>query len=186
MRIGLAILANSRPFEGFVFSVPVAIVLFVWLLGKKSPPLRVTMGRVIAPLALMLALTAAGMGYYLWRVTGSPVRMPYQIERQEYAVAPYMIWQPVRPEPVYRHAEMRKMYVGEELLGYKASHTVPGVVLKLYYGWNFFFGPALTLPFLLLVFVLPWDFSWRNIGPGTRFLLVLLAICTAGCAVESF
>jgi len=161
-------------------------VLVVWIFSKDSPALRITLPRVAMPLAVMLALTAAGMGYYLWRVTGSPVRMPYQIERQEYAVAPYMIWQKVRPEPVYRHPAMRKMYVEEELLGYKASRTLPGVVLKLYYGWNFFFGPALTLPFLLLVFVLPRDFSIRGISTPTRFFLSLLLICTLGWTVESF
>ena len=108
MGIGLAILANTRPYEGFVFSLPVAVILLVWLFRRSSPPLRITLPRVIAPLLLVLVFTAAGLGYYLWRVTGSPVRMPYQIERQTYAIAPYMIWQQVRPEPVYqqrRHAK---------------------------------------------------------------------------------
>src|SRR5712664_4941984 len=37
MGLGLAILANSRPFEGFVFSLPVAFALGAWMLGKKTP-----------------------------------------------------------------------------------------------------------------------------------------------------
>jgi hypothetical protein len=186
MGAGLTILANSRPFEGFVFSVPIAVALFVWILGKKSSGRRVTLSRVVAPLALMLALTAAGLGYYLWRVTGSPFRVPYEIERQTYAVAPYMLWQPVRPEPMYRHAIMRKMYVEEELVGYEFFRSFPGFLMKLYLGWSFFLGPAMTFPLLMLIFVLPRDFSFKDTDRSTLLLLLVLAASAIGWTLESF
>lgn len=186
MGIGLAILANTRPYEGFVFSLPIAVILLVWLFKSKSPSLRFTFPRVIAPLALVLALTAAGMGYYLWRVTGSPVRMPYQIERQTYGIAPYMLWQHVRPQPVYNNAVMRKMYAEEELKGYEAFRSFPGLLLKIYIGWSFFLGTALTVPFLLLIVALPRDFSWREMNNDTRVLIVLSAISTVAWLGETF
>ncbi len=90
MALGLVILASSRPYEGFVFSLPVAFLLFAWILKKNSPPLGLSMRRVVLPMTIVLAFTAVGMGYYLWRVTGSPFRMPYQIERQMYGTAPLL------------------------------------------------------------------------------------------------
>jgi hypothetical protein len=156
------------------------------MFGKTRPPFAITLRRVVAPLALVLALTAAGLGYYFWRVTGSLVRMPYQIERQTYAVAPYMIWQPVRPEPVYHHAVMRKMYTEEELFGYNYSRTFAGVIWKVFVGWNFFLGPALTLPMLLLPFVLPQGFGARDISPPTRILLFLFLASVFTVLSESF
>src|SRR5581483_2894333 len=80
MGVGLAILATSRPWEGLVFALPVAALLFAWVFGKSMPSIRVFAGRVILPLAVVLTMTAAGLGYYFWRTTGSPVRTPYQVE----------------------------------------------------------------------------------------------------------
>ena len=187
MGIGLAILANSRPYEGFVFSLPVAVILLVWLFRRSSPPLRITLPRVIAPLLLVLVFTAAGLGYYLWRVTGSPVRMPYQIERQTYAIAPYMIWQKVRPEPVYHHADMRKMFVEEEPLGLKAFRSWVGLPLRAYLAWSFFLGPVLTLPFLMLALTSPSDTSFRTIRDSDFLaLFFILAVFIAGTLLVNF
>ena len=40
MAAGLAILANSRPYEGFILSLTVAAAMLVWLIGAKRPPFR--------------------------------------------------------------------------------------------------------------------------------------------------
>src|ERR1700732_3742114 len=76
--IGAAILANSRPYEGFLFCIPAAAWLFWWLTGKTKSPdaLRTCLQNVVAPLALVLVLTAAVMGYYNWRLTGNPLLLP--------------------------------------------------------------------------------------------------------------
>jgi len=82
MGLGLAVLASSRPYEGFVFSLPVAGALVAWILAKRGPALKVVLRRAVLPLCLLLALTAAGMSYYCWRVTGNPFRLTYQVERE--------------------------------------------------------------------------------------------------------
>ena len=184
MGIGLALLVNSRPYEGFVLSIPVAGALFVWMLGKNRPEINISLRRVVLPLTMVLSLTACGLCYYLWRVTGSPFRMPYQIERETYAVAPYLIWQHTRPEPVYHHAAMEKMYVQEELVGYNFFRSPAGFIGKLYLGWRFYLGPALALPFLMLPLALPRDFSLRKIERSTAFVVITLAIFAAGSALE--
>jgi len=187
MGLGLAILANNRPYEGFVFSLPIAAALFAWMLGKNRPQFQISLRRVIFPLALVLSLTAAGLGYYFWRVTGSPVRMPYQVERETYGIAPYMLWQHVRPEPVYHNAVLRKGYVEQEMTGYEnALSPIFGTFLKGLWAWRFYFGPLFSFPFVMLIFILPYGLSWTDISPETRFLLVTLGVFTGGLLLESF
>src|SRR6266851_2471486 len=62
MGLGLAILANSRPYEGFVISLPIAVIMVTWILGKNRPQFSVVLRRVVLPLGLLLVVTAAGMG----------------------------------------------------------------------------------------------------------------------------
>src|SRR5260370_31542423 len=78
LALGVAILANSRPYEGFLCCVPAAAWFFWWLIGqtKSLPPLRARLQTVLAPLALVLVLTTAFMGYYNCRLPGSPLLIP--------------------------------------------------------------------------------------------------------------
>src|SRR5438270_79310 len=82
LAFGLVLLANTRPYEGFVFSVPVMFALLLWMLGKN--------------------------------------------------------------------------------------------------------GPALTFPFVMLLFTLPYGFSWRDVSVNTRFLLLLLVLLIIALEVECF
>ena len=78
MALGLAILANTRPFEGFVLSIPVAAALLFWMVARK-PGLRVSITKVALPVALVLLPAALATCYYCWRVTQNP----FQIESEE-------------------------------------------------------------------------------------------------------
>src|SRR5258708_13163704 len=49
MGIGAALLANSRPVEGFLFCIPVAVALMTWLFSRKSPPPPVTRRPIFLP-----------------------------------------------------------------------------------------------------------------------------------------
>jgi hypothetical protein len=186
MGLGLAILANSRPYEGFVLSVPVALALFAWVVGKGRPPFAISLRYVIVPISMTLSITALAMGYYCWRVTGDPIRMPYQVERQTYAAAPLFIWQALPAPHSYQHAIMQHMYVGEELQSYEISRTVVGPMLKGFSVWSFYWGPTLTLPILMMALVLPYGFSWADIHERTRFVLLLLLFMSIGLVLESF
>lgn len=178
--LGLVILANSRLFEGLVFSLPVAWALLTWLLGRKAPPLRATAVRVVLPLLVVLASGAAATGYYFWRVTGSPFRLPYQVDIETYKSAAVFIWQSPRPPRVYHHKELRDFYVGWEVNLYQRS--VQGLLRvtfkKVFRFWIFFLGPALTLPLIMLRRVFR---DWR-----TRFLLVICGVSFAGLALETW
>ena len=111
--LGLVVLANSRPYEGFVMSLPVAGVLGAWLMGKRRPPWKRALVRVILPLGLLLSHGGWGHGLLLLASDGNPFRMPYQVDRQTYAMAPYFLWQSVRPAPPYRHKVMQDFYAND-------------------------------------------------------------------------
>src|SRR3954469_12117575 len=87
MGVGVIALANSRPNEGFFTVAGTMLVLLIWIV-RKRPSWRVFVPRFIVPFGLMLVLMCVAMGFYFWRVTGSPVHMPYQVNRQTYATAP--------------------------------------------------------------------------------------------------
>jgi hypothetical protein len=118
--IGAAILANSRPFEGFLFCIPGAVWLLWWLIRKiKSPDvLWARLPNVLAPLALVLVLTAAFMGYYNWRLTGNPLLMPHVLNTRTYHTMGLFLWDHKKPEMHYRNQQFEDFYNGWERENY--------------------------------------------------------------------
>src|SRR5579863_3425650 len=47
MGLGFAIVANSRPYEGLFFSVPVIGALFLWMRSESAPPFAVSLRRIL-------------------------------------------------------------------------------------------------------------------------------------------
>ena len=90
---GLAILANSRPFEGLLVSLPAGIFLCIQIAGQRGHALRISIQQIVIPISTVLALTIAAMGFYHLRITGHPLRMPYQIHEETYGMAPVFLWQ---------------------------------------------------------------------------------------------
>lgn len=176
MALGWAILANSRPFEGLVFSLPAAIALLAWMVGKKRPSLRILVPCIILPLFFLLAVAAIGMGYYFWRVTGNPLRMPYQVFRDTSLTAPIFIWE--FPEPtgyVYHHPYLRAGFeYWASLYTPSFRHIAGRTVEKIEQIAVFFLRPMLV-PALLL---LPWVLRDRRV----RFLMLTLGTSFLGLA----
>ena len=187
---GLAILANSRPYEGLLLAIPVAVWLLIWLSQKKGPELRQAALRVVLPLFLVLLIAASATGYYFWRVTGNPFLMPQVLERNTYAVAPYFLWQSPRPVPAYHHPFLRDFYVGTELSFYQGNRSLTAItaltVVKIFNTWLFYLGPLLTLPLAISCFANSRKLSWGSIDADTRFLLAIVACWLFGLSFETF
>jgi hypothetical protein len=181
MALGLAILANSRPYEGLVCAIPVAVAMSFWIFGRNHPGLRPYATRVILPIVLALLVAAVATGYYYYRVTGSPFRMTYQVNRETYATAPYFIWQTPRPEPAYHHAVMRDFYRWE-LSEFQRNRTFNGYLQrgadKLFTWWQFYLGPLLTVPLLAFPRVLRQK--------RMRLPIAICAAMFAGFAVQTW
>jgi hypothetical protein len=190
MGIGIAILANSRPYEGMVLCIAVAIWLLVWIFRQKEDLRRRAIIRVGLPLLGVLLTTALAMGYYCWRVTGDPLLMPQALERKTYAVAPYFLWQSPRPEPAYNHPFLREFYVGTELAFYQSNRTFTSIAaltfVKIFEVWLFYVGPILTLPLIVSALTGAHRLSWADVNADTRFLLIVVACMLLGLALEVF
>lgn len=90
--LGLAVLANSRPFEGLLVSLPAAWMLVRWFLGLDASGRRLASLRVVLPVGAMLLLTLIGIGYYNWRVTGDPLVMPHFHHKELYDFHSEFVW----------------------------------------------------------------------------------------------
>jgi len=186
MGLGLILLALSRPWEGIVLALPTAVILLAWMMGKDKPPPGISLTRIVLPLTLMLAVTAAWLAYYCWRTTGNPLQPPYSVYENTYATAPYMLWQHLKPQPVYRHTVLRKLEVDQVLVVYRAFRSPVAHMLRIFAFTSFFLGPILILPFLMLPFVLPYGFSLRDISQHVRHLLLILIVFIAGTEMAIF
>ena len=118
--LGSAILANSRPYEGFLLCIPAAFWFVWWLVGKtKSPkPLTVRLRQVVLPLAAMLLLTVAFMGYLNWRLTDNPLLLPHVLNTRTYHTTGLFLWDHKKPEIEYRNQQFEDFYNGWERENY--------------------------------------------------------------------
>jgi hypothetical protein len=176
LALGIAILANSRPYEGLLFCVPVAVWFCWWLAGKaKSPATPHPPGQtILVPIILVLTLTASFMAYYNWRVTGNAFLMPHTLRTNTYHSSALFLWQHQRPPLHYNNQQFEDFYNGWERQNYQ--NTWPDVwrVSKEKFirlsSTFFWWGALLLLPGL--------PFALRD--KRMRLLVAILLLGTAG------
>jgi hypothetical protein len=152
--IGLAILLNSRPYDGAVLAVLSGAVI-LWGGLRTTPPS--SMARAVLPATAVLIPVIAFMLYFNWRVTGHPFDLPYQLHERQYAVANNFAWSRDNPEPVYRHQVMRTFWskMNVEQARDMREHLLSVYLVKLASMYGFFFCfyplfiPALIWPYPL-------------------------------------
>jgi hypothetical protein len=93
---GVALLANSRPFEGALLCLACLALAGKWMLRRE-----VLLGGVAL---------AAWMAFFNWRSTGDPTLAPYQLHQRSNAAAPVFWWMPEPPQPAYRHDTIRRLW----------------------------------------------------------------------------
>jgi len=176
MGLGIALLANSRPFEGLVACIPTATYLLWWILGKikTKDDLRIRVAQVLIPLLAAMVLLVSFMAYYNWRLTGNALMMPHVLNTQTYESARYFLWQGLKPTLHYRNAQFEGFYNGWSRNYYNKSW---GEALRLTKDKaimlaTYFFGRPewLLLPFL------PFALRDRKM----RFLVITLLIGGVG------
>jgi hypothetical protein len=150
MGLGLGVLANSRPFEGLLASMPLLLGLLLASLKKQTsnaqmtqePPrasplgsrtldvgrwkLRAGSRTTFPPAAVVLGLTACWMGYYNYRITGNALRMPFAEYTAQYDLYPKFWFQPLRPRPIYHNATQEWLHTDFEKGQYRQLRTLRG------------------------------------------------------------
>jgi hypothetical protein len=179
--LGLTILANSRPYEGLLFAIPVAAWFFWWLAGKTKPSvsLRTRITRVFVPLTAVLVLNLAFMGYYNWRLSGDAFLFPYVLNTRTYRTAGLFLWDHPKPPLQYHNEQFEDFYNGWEREDYRNTWedawNISEIKLTRSGSTYFWWGTLLVLPGLLFVFRdrkmhVPISIFWLV---ATGFLLVI-------------
>jgi hypothetical protein len=182
MAAGVILLGTSRLYEGMLLYIPVTCFL-IWRIFFRGnrPAAAVLLRYAVVPLILIVG-AAAWMGYYNYRVFGNSLVLPYTINRAQYAVAPYFVWQSERPEPMYHHNVMRKFYSHDEIESFEEMHRPHGFItqtfLKAAMGLLFYAGIALLVPLIMVRRVL--------LDRRIRFLVLCVLVLMAGQLVEVF
>ena len=170
--ISIVLLVNMRPFEGTVLAgVCVALAAFWrWKAVLGKPEIR---WPIFTPAIVILLLGGCFTAYYSWRVTGNPTKIPYVVNRETYGWPENLAILP--PEHVTHRHEILKSMHRMELGNREAYASFRNMVwnwsARCVLIWEFYVGPALTLPLLML----PWTI--RNPRLRALFYVVLLMWC---------
>ena len=178
--LGIAILANTRPYEGLLLCIPVAGWFLWWLAGKTKSPAQphTRIVRVLAPLAVVLTLTVGFIGYYNWRLTGNALLFPHALNSQTYRTMGLFLWDHPKEPLEYHNRQFEDFYNGWEPEDYQ--NTWPDVwkvsAEKLTRSGStyFWWGALLLLPGLPFVF-----FDRKMRLPILVFLLGTAAFLTS-------
>ena len=179
---GVAILANSRPFEGLTLVLFTFSALLWWTRGR----FRVWFHPAsVLPFGAILLCTFGAMGYYNLKVTGSPITFPYSVNKQRYAVSP-LLWILPRSTPQhrdYRDSSMRDFWESGDVSHYDRirGHPIYAVytfvaVIRATFGA----GAGLTLMFLF-VCALPLVMISRM-----RLALIVLVLSLGAIFIDKY
>jgi hypothetical protein len=182
--LGLAILANTRPYEGLVLGASSAVFLLVHLIlsirrGRQN--FSQLVHSIGLPLAAVLLPTFIWMGYYNYRVTGDPLQMPYSLVDKQYGSwSPFLWSNHPRPEPKFDHEIFRALLLEVEnpVNQFDRQHFLLQHLTNLIDFYRFFLG----LPLLLCILIsLPRLARIRRL----RVPLLLLLLFYLGLSVEA-
>lgn len=169
---GLLILANSRPLEGFLFSIPILLSVVLILIENGKAAWRESL-KAALPGLVLLAAGSGWMLYYNWRGTGNPLLMPYVVNLITYHITKPFFFQAPFPVPSYGHQSMRAFYVYHELPDLMVSkfnmNSLIAKRLSVYY--TFYLWPFLLLVAPCVVAI------WRSRLRVVLFSLALVGAC---------
>ncbi len=167
----LLLMANSRPQEGLLVSLPAAIDLLCWMVSSRAPAPGEQLPRLVLPVVLGLAAGSLGMARYNQAVTGDPLEMPWLTHYEQYCVFPVFLWQEQPPDRNWRHPELAAFHGDLELTFFERHAGLPNLIrtslVKLARFWIFNIG----LPLIPYSCPCPessaihgcafWPWSWR-------------------------
>jgi len=173
LAVGGSAVGYARPFEGLGVTVPVVLALAIAFRKK----LRVYWTCV--PAAALVLAAAGALLVYSKAVTGDPFRTPYAANQAAYGWPLGLPWFHARDVKL-RDVEMQRYYdyererhdANSSLIGELKHSTQKAQAL-----WRFYFGPALSIPLVMLAAV------WRS---RRLRLLFLAAGCTLLLALMQF
>ena len=175
MGIGIAILANTRPYEGLVFCIPVAIAFLL------SRPLSRQRLSAVALIAAVLIPSFAATGYYNRRVTGSAFQLPFTEYARQYVYIPLFNFMPLGATKVYRTPVIYDLHQNWEREQWEKARTWELIPIRLT-DWKKAASTVLGSVLMGLVIVAFFPNLWRDRRIRLPLMCVLAAL--AGSLIE--
>lgn len=180
--LGLAILANTRPYEGLVLGGlcgTFVLARLISLVRRRREDTSHVVRFIGVPLLAVLLPTILWMGYYNYRITGNPLLMPYMEYDHQYSLASMFLWSTnLQPKGKYNYELLSTWvdwYLQQEQFDRHHIVLAHGRALVMLY----FF--CLSIPLVLC----PVYSSWRLLRSRRfRIPLVLLLLFYLGVAAE--
>ncbi len=158
---GIALFANTRPFEGLVTCAAAAVLVALWIIRGRFQITAAVALRLVVPVVSVLAITAVWIGFYNWRTTGDALRFAQDVHSKAYYPVPYLILQHAGPAPAFAHDYMKVQYQ-RDIHEFEKQRSLAGFLdaawTKFLALWGFYVGVGLTVPLLALPFLFkdPW------------------------------
>jgi hypothetical protein len=170
---GLVILLFTRPYEGFLLAAPTSIALWIATSGRRV--------KVWLPIAVLGIAGIASTALYDYRVTGDPLRMPYQEYFSQYETVPPLTILPVQHTKSFRHFDLEFLDSGwaRDTNGKARSWGLPRVRTgDLYKTVNNIFGDPVWVAIFLATAPL-----WLR-RKRLRLLVILTGTLVGGAMLE--
>jgi hypothetical protein len=178
--LGLAILANSRPFEGLLISIPVALLVFKDFAGQLMIGGIGKYFRALVPGICVMTLTLAGMLLINQGVTGNYFKLPYSLHSSQYMSGPLFVWQSLpTAQPQHHNAVMKEFHTVWEVDAYTAQQSVGGFfrVKSEYFSVAAF---VLMNPLLLIAVLIGIRAWWKFKRSELNVIVAALCLLVAG------
>ena len=171
MGISIFLLANTRPYEGLVFTIPVAIA---FLFSRPRWP-------SLASITAIVAVGFAATGYYNRALTGSALQLPFTEYARQYARIPLFNFQPLKASNADVTPAMYDLHQNWEVSEWNKARTL-GLLPMRVQDWrttaSTIFGSAMVAVLIVVFF----PDLWRDRRIRLPFLCVLAAL--AGSLIE--
>ena len=152
--LGIGLLANSRPYEGLLFSLPLALGLVLWVIRTRSYT------RILAPTMALSLMLVAWMAYFNYRGTGRVTEMPYTANFEQYHFVRPFFGTGMKPFPHYNNYQMAALFWNWEGTPGRLARSWSGIQklekTKFQFYYREHFAPLLILAFIGAYFSLSW------------------------------
>ena len=150
MGVGAVILMTSRPYEGVLLCIPVAVVLLAGLIKRRWSESRWVVLKAVLPALLMVGAGGAFLLQYNLATTGNLFKAAYELNRETYAIAPAFLTSAPLKSLNQGPAHFKNYFI-EEANNYRYRES-PVLWLrsglgKVFHTWNFYIGAILSIAF---------------------------------------
>ena len=124
--ISLLILATSRPYEGFAFSIPL-LAYSGYQIVRSGIGGWTTLRSIVLPVVIVGLAGVTLMGYYNKRTTGNLLLLPHLLNERTYSPLPLFIGQKPKPEMAFRDPVFEKFFRVTQEEDFSATCRTPNL-----------------------------------------------------------